>query len=226
MQTVSLLQTASDPPILGFASLVSLQEKQIVIDLPKDGPVFPEGTQLILDFAKGSNEPRRIVSVSKVQGQQLTLEVRMKHTDLREYPRMYAGIQLEYTAIPGDDSAVAEDIERWNKGEAVSRSFRSPDPFMNFSATGLQFEDIKACNDNDTLLVLIQIPKQDISWRALARVVRVSEIPEDQRDEYSEATHRVAVHFVQLSEEARVALREHTLKIQRAFLGDPDENQS
>jgi len=224
MQTVSILQPSADPPVIAFGNLVSKGQNEIIIDLPADGPSFGIGSQLVLDFPKGSNEPRRIVAVSRVAGLRLTLEVKMTHTDLREYPRMYAGIQAQYAVIPVGDPGTDAETTAWMTRQEASRQFRSPDPFMNFSATGLQFEDIKHCNDGDTLLVRLQIPKQAVVWPAVARVVRVSQIPEDQLDETSEATHRVAIHFEQLGPEAQVALREHTLKIQRAWLGDQEDS--
>ena len=89
---------------------------------------------------------------------------------------------------------------------------------MNFSVTGLAFDDLETCAEADVLAFVITVPGAPHSWRGAAVVVRVSRIPIDERDDTIPATHRVAVEFTEIPDDARVALGHHTERIQEAGL--------
>jgi hypothetical protein len=89
---------------------------------------------------------------------------------------------------------------------------------MNFSVTGLAFDDVETCQADDHLGFVITIPREEHTWRGVAHVVRVWRIPIDERDDSIPATHRIAVNFLQLPDDARAALGRHTERIQEAWL--------
>jgi hypothetical protein len=104
------------------------------------------------------------------------------------------------------------------RGGAPTGQEFEPDPFMNFSVTGLAFDDIESCRADDLLGFVITIPREAHTWRGVASVVRVWRIPIDERDESIAATHRIAVNFTELPDDARLALGRHTERIQEAWL--------
>jgi hypothetical protein len=87
---------------------------------------------------------------------------------------------------------------------------------MEFSGSGLRFEDGECCSKGDTLLLEWQLPPFDRTWRGLTQVVRVELISADQRAWDSGApTHQVAVQFLNLTPEAAAALLRFTEYLQK-----------
>ncbi len=219
---VSIVHAASEPPLLVKGKVVSQKGDLIDIDMPSGTPTLSPGASLILDFPPDAGVARAIIhvvahgSASAGGGSRLVGRVvKIPIADQREYPRMHGGIRLRYTVVPGNNTDAAD---AWLRDGTASAVAREPDPFMNFSATGLAFEDIEACAEGDIMLCAVGVPGNTHNWRATASVVRVMRIPIDERDEGVDATHRVAVHFIDIPDEAREALRQHTIRIQEAYL--------
>lgn len=219
---VSIVHAASEPPLLVRGKVVSQKGDLVDIDMPGGGPLLTAGASLILDFPPDAGVARAIIHVvahgaaasgggSRLVGRIIKVPI----ADQREYPRMHGGIRLRYIVAPANNPD-AEDA--WLRDGTATGVAREPDPFMNFSATGLSFEDIEACAEGDVVLCAVGVPGSTHNWRATAKVVRVSRIPIDERDEGLDATHRVAVHFIEIPDEAREALRQHTIRIQEAYL--------
>jgi hypothetical protein len=95
---------------------------------------------------------------------------------------------------------------------------------MDFSGSGLKFEDQERCAAGDTLLLELSVPPSDVWFRATAVVVRLLPIPPEERemtergDDGPAPTHQVAVHFTNLPAEAVEALMEFTLRVQDALI--------
>ena len=111
------------------------------------------------------------------------------------------------------------DAKEWLGGGDIDGAARwhTPDPFMNFSISGLCFEDHAHCRCGDKLLVEIAFPGQSRKWRATAEVVGLSPIPEDERLAFGDdeaKTHRIAVEFVALPPELLDAVLERTNELQ------------
>ena len=130
--------------------------------------------------------------------------------EMRVEPRAYGTLDLLYRA------GAEGDVPGWIAGATHAAPARRPDPTMNFSALGIAFDDVPACADGDVLLLELGIPGEAGTWRGAARVVRVSPIPIDERDEHVSATHRVAVHVTALSAEGEEALRAYTVRVRQA----------
>ncbi len=213
---VSIVHAASVPPVLVKGRCVTQTGDELSIEVPQ-GTELPPNVQLIVDFAGEPGVSRAIVAVlGQRDGRLLVQVVRVPTSDKREYPRMHGGITLRYHQLPRATAAAA--AEDWMRGGPPVGPEHEPDPFMNFSVTGLAFDDVLTCQEEDLLGILVKIPGDDHTWRGVAWVIRVSKIPIDERDESIDATHRIAVNFQELPDEARIALGKHTERIQEAWL--------
>ncbi len=214
-QRVNLVQAAVDPPAMAQGTVVKVSGDELQIDLDAGAPAFKMGSSLVVEFGKESTLPRAIVLPLRQADGHLVVRVRrVPPPDHREYPRVEGAIHLTWHVSPNGDGGVTA----WTIGAPPTGPEHTPDPFMNFSATGLLFEDVAGCAEGDTLLFTMRIPRADKIWRGAARVVRLFPIPVDEQDASLVATHRIAVHFTHLAEEAVEALRQHTLRIQEAYL--------
>lgn len=214
---VSIVHAASDPPLLVKGRVVAQEGELLDMDVPSGTPSLGSGESLVLDFPRDAGVARAIVHVASHEGTRVRARiVKVPVSDQREYPRMHGGIRLRYCIVPAGQEDAASDA--WLRSGTPTGPFYDPDPFMNFSATGLAFEDKDHAKEGEVILCSLGVPGDPHDWRATADVVRVMRIPIDERDEGVDATHRVAVHFRDLPDEAREALRRHTLRIQEAYL--------
>jgi hypothetical protein len=211
---VSVVHVTAEPPLVVRGRALATPGESVEIEVPEGTPPLANGTSLILDFPPDAGAARAIVVVERHEGRRLIARVdKVPRADLREYPRVHGGVALTYGTLASEAAA-----DEWLRGGAGPAKVRDPDPFMNFSATGLAFEDIESCREGDLLALSVGIPGSTVRWRATAKVVRVARIPIDERDEDLPATHRIAVHFVSIPDEAREALLIHTDRIQEAYL--------
>ncbi len=214
-----VLSLASDPPLIRPGRITCREDGFCDVQLDHDEPGFKQGMSVIVDAGEAS-ELRVVGTIGEVQGTLLRVESgRVVRRDKRIFPRMFGGIRLRYLVT--DPSQVAS----WMEGSAVdSDGWREPDPFMDFSGSGLKFEDGEHCKAGDTLLMELSIPATEGSFRATASVVRVIPISEEER-EHAERdpgapipTHEIAVHFLELPSEAVEALMAFTLRVQGALI--------
>ncbi len=213
---VSIVHAASVPPLLVKGRCVKQTGDELSIEVPQ-GTELPANVQLIVDFAGEPGVSRAIVTVLGHRDGRLLVQVlRVPTSDKREYPRMHGGITLRYHLLPRATALDAADT--WMRGGAPVGPEYEPDPFMNFSVTGLAFHDVVTCQEDDLLGILMKVPGVDHTWRGVASVIRVSKIPIDEHDDSIPATHRIAVNFHEIPDEARVALGKHTERIQEAWL--------
>ncbi len=211
---VSIVHATAVPPLLVKGRCVAQTGDELLVEVP-DGSDLPPNAQLIIDFAGDCGVSRAIVALlGRRDGKLLVQVTRIPTADKREYPRMHGGITLKYHVLPGGTAGV----EAWLRGGAPAGAEYEPDPFMNFSVTGLAFDDVESCKDGDHIGFLLTVPGAPHTWRGVASVVRVARIPIDERDDTIPATHRIAVNFTDLPDEARVALGKHTERIQEAWL--------
>lgn len=135
--------------------------------------------------------------------------------DRRAFPRCMGALDVHcHPGVPDDPAAAAGWL---HEGGSPAPGWR-PDPFMNFSALGLAFEDEARAALGDTLFLSIRIPREPAGFRAVARVLRVSELPVDEREPDSRATHRFAVRFEAIDPRGSAALVAYTLRVQAALM--------
>jgi len=212
---VSLVYAAATPPLLVKGRCVAQQGAELTLEVP-EGTDLPAGHSVIVDFSAEAGVSRVIANVRQREGTRLQVKVtRVPTSDKREYPRMNGGITLKYFVIAGNNPGA---VDNWLQGGKAEGKVFEPDPFMNFSVTGLAFDDLNTCADGDTLAFTLSVPGAAHTWRGAAQVVRIWKIPIDERDESIPATHRIAVQFSVLPDEAAEALRVHTERIQEAWL--------
>lgn len=186
------------------------------VELEDEAPDITAGSRVVLNWSEGRG---RRVSATVTHRDGCRLEARERRAapvDQRLWPRQVGGVHLRYRVLRAEEG---ERLWRaWMDGEDVGDGpWRNPDPFMNFSVTGLRFDDDCDCQSGDVLICELGIPGTDHAWRAAARVVRVWPVPEEEREAGSTAK-RVAVQFTELPTDAAEALTHYTLRLQRSTL--------
>ena len=74
---------------------------------------------------------------------------------------------------------------------------------MEFSASGLRFEDQLDCQIGDVLLLELRLPSEETGWRGAGKVVRIEAM--NPRPPNGPA-FRIAIDFIELPDDARTAL--------------------
>ncbi|HND29792.1 MAG TPA: hypothetical protein PLA94_07320 [Myxococcota bacterium] len=212
--TVAVMLMTEKPPRIVEGVVLEQAGEQLELMLPEGTSMPKPGAALVLEFP-GSDQPREMASVLSVEGQKLRTKVRIRHQDQRDAARLYAGLRLSYCVVP---AGTPVDVAAWMAGGEARGELHQPDPYMNFSLTGLQFEDVDRCSGGDSILFTLQLPKKRAVWRGVGRVVRVGVIPTGERESESHATHRIAMQFTELPEEARAALLDLTGRMQNNWL--------
>jgi PilZ domain-containing protein len=130
----------------------------------------------------------------------------MDGLDRRYAPRLQGGIKLAYRVV----------------GSSV---WFEPDPWMDFSLTGLRFQDVARLEEGDPLALRMRLPVDDGEHEATAHVVRVSTIaPEEAAtvdlgpSPIEHATCEVAIEFDHIAPETVYAFALFTERIQDAAL--------
>jgi len=137
-------------------------------------------------------------------------DARPSPRDQRIEHRAYGVLDLSY------HRGRVADVAEWMLGRAVTSPARTPDPLMNFSGLGLAFDDVAGCVDGEILLLDFAVPGEPGRWRAAGKVLRVSPIPIDEREEDSAVTTRVAVMLIAQSADGEEALRGYTARVRQA----------
>lgn len=223
---VEVLCLSVSPPLIRKGTLAGQVGEHLEILLDGESDFQPGMRVAVAGRAEG---PLRVLgTVSEIQGRRLRIETgRVIPEEKRAFPRMPGGIRLRYCSLSGKEAEKA--CRAWMSGGGGTWwdvEWREPDPFMDFSASGLRFEDARACRVGDTVLLELQVPGAAETWRAVARVVRVEAVERESAaaDSGGENAGRapgyaIAVHFTDLPAGARAALGAFTLRIQNALLG-------
>lgn len=170
---------------------------------------------------------RFLCTVDKTQANTIELQIqRIVHKDKRDFPRVSAAVSLRYHLLDAEPSSVHR---AWQKGiEEVSHvlEWHSPNKFINFSRSGLQFTDSRNCIEGDQLMIELQFAGSSIIHRLLGRVVRVEALSEDRCTRNFDAvpahgehprgqdTHSVAINFDRISNRVEEALSRATVRQQ------------
>ncbi len=216
---VELICTTQVPPLIVRATATLFDGSRYTVILQDEGRALEVGSRVILEF-RGSESPRVLALVASIDQRTLVLDVQQSRPrDKREFPRMYGGVELRYSVVSPEDTAA---IDAWSQGiSQVGDDWFHPDPFMDFSASGLKFDDEETCKSGDILLMDLRIPTSNESFRGVARVVRLFTIEEDDDPTLGDdrtGTHAIAVEFVTLPTSAVEALMQFTLRLQGAIL--------
>ena len=203
-----IICAGGETPIMVSGTLVSRSDGDVTVHCPDNASALSQGAKVVLTFDGGNERWTGVVDgLQPVDG---GIAVRLVSpsahaADKRDYPRLHAGLPIRYR-VAADGEAAA-----WSSGADLAGDWHTPDPYMNFSVSGLRFDVHSDINDGDLLLVELRIGDESPTWRSTARVIRVFEGRDQETDS-------VAVSFVDLPEDALEALSELTLQIQESLL--------
>jgi hypothetical protein len=222
---VEIICLSVSPPVIRNGRVTCEGEGPCEVVLAEPEPRLEPGMRVVLDG--GPDRDLRIKGlVTAIEGLRLRVETeRVVPPDKRSFPRMYGGIYVRYRVLAAGEGE--EDASAWVAGgdpAGEGGAWREPDPFMDFSGTGLRFEDQLHCKTEDRMLIELKLPSSEDLWRATARVVRVDPIRRDdlegQKEDGGEVapSHQIAVEFMELPTEATEALTAFAMRIQDALL--------
>ncbi len=179
-------------------------------------PTLPPGTPICIRDAGGDGWMHGCVEGG---GDVLRVSVRgAQPRDRREFSRAWGAIRLRWSV------GTNEELDAWMTGGDVSGPFSTPDPFMDFSGSGLKFHDSVTPRPGEMLMLELAVARDSRMHRATARVIRVTPIPDDERDERPFApgatipTHAIAVHFGDIAPGTTEALASFGERIAEAML--------
>jgi hypothetical protein len=210
---VEIICLSVTPPVIRNGRVTCQGEGPCEVVLEEPEPRLEPGMRVVLDG--GPDRDLRIKGlVTGMEGLRLRVETqRVVPPDKRSFPRMFGGLHVRYRILTAGEDATGE-----------GGVWREPDPFMDFSGTGLRFEDQLHCKTEDRMLIELRLPSSEELWRVAARVVRVDPIRSEDLEARGETkpaqspTHQIAVQFVDLPAEAAEALTEFGMRIQDALL--------
>ncbi|MDP2316639.1 MAG: PilZ domain-containing protein [Pseudomonadota bacterium] len=202
---VRLIYVGAGPPAFVPASVAAASGTAITLNVAAPWSV-DVGVRLILEPVAGGGL-RHVVIVTEVVGRTLTARlVATPPRDRREYPRLRGRLSVRYRIAQTETDTTA-----WLGGAPFDGSERTPAPHVDFSATGIAFEDEPFARESDRLLLEVGIPRDHRRWRCTGRVVRV--VPADRG---AQAT--IAVQLEHAPPEATLALVRYTLRLQEALM--------
>ncbi len=212
---VSIVYAGLAAPVLARGSVVAVDGDVVCIAVRDAGVVsgrIPPGVRAIVEVHTPLERPHLILRVDGWQdGAIVGRTVRWSAPDKRVYPRCFGAVPTRWTDA-------VDDVDAWLAGERSAARTFEPDPFMSFSVVGLAFEDKVIPPEGIEIFVEFQVPPDLRPHRAVCRVVRVLPIPLDELDVEQGTTHRVAIAFDRIDDDAVEALARYTIRIQDAFL--------
>jgi hypothetical protein len=202
---IRLLQAGDDEPRLAHGTVTDADGLQLCAELDGASP-FSSGTRVLVSPREGA-PTRHAAVVAEVEGNLVTLHlVPAPPPDRREYPRLNGRLPLRYRL-----AADAADQGAWLAGGPLGADIRTPSPWMEFSATGLLFEDTAPPAAGSILLLELGVPDDPRRWRCTGRVIRI--LPAS-----TPGAGRVALQLEDVPVEATIALADYTLDMQEAML--------
>jgi len=223
--SAQVLCLSATPPLIKKARILHARDDGMELDLGDPEAALQEGMHVVL--AGDAQVPFRIMGVvTSVKGSRVQVRAeRRVESDKRDFPRLQGGLCVRYRVLGKREAP--EAVEAWLAGGPPSPGegpWNEPDPFMDFSSSGLRFDDRLICEVGDRVLLEMQVPPSGEKWRVAADVVRVTPVlreeAEDQDDEARKRgpTHHIAVRFERLPGGASEALAAFALRIQDALL--------
>lgn len=208
--TIDALLLISPDPIwlTGYAWI---EEGAISIEFPYLPSGITLNTKAILNFPLDKS-PMITTEVDHIQDNKLQLSLsRIHERDKRAFPRHYGNIPLFFRVLEDTEEELV--TRQWKANVIdVDESWSRPEPFMNFSVSGVSFENSEAAAVGQVALVEFCVGQDTTKWRGLARVVRCRLLSQ------KESRYEIAIHFEFLPEEAVMLLSEFTLSIQEAMM--------
>lgn len=208
-----VIATGRMPPLVLRGTVTQFDGAVYDVELEGPAPALAEGDVLVLDL---EGAPLVQGHVDTLVGRSLRLAVeRTRPREPREFPRAEGDLQVRYQVTAGD--AGDDVLDAWlASGRAPGAApWMRPARLVDWSASGLGFEDRLSCGAGDRLLLEIGATGVQTPWRAVGRVLRAVPLGDDARPPGAGATHRFAVELERVPPEVREALLERTIEAQR-----------
>ncbi len=168
---VELVCAGLEPPVCTRAALMSVTARRCALETEVEIPPLEPDTGVVVRL-----EARRAMEivglVERHVGRTIDVHVtRVSHREKRYFPREFGGIDLRWKRVEGESPAV---LAAWRRGlSAVDEdAWHIPNPFMNFSASGLRFRDVATIDPGDVILVEFRVQGATVWHRATAVVIR------------------------------------------------------
>ena len=203
-----IICASGNTPIMADGTVVERSESAVSIVCGENARAIEQDAKVVLTFDGGSERWTGVVeAVSNTdKGVHIRVVTPNAHsTDKRDYPRLHGGLPIQYRI------ANEQEATQWIEGSTFDDKWQTPDPYMNFSVSGLRFEVHDEVQASQLLLIDLRIGESTDSWRTTARVIRVFEGSDN-------AKSTAAVSFVHLPDEALSALSDLTLQIQESLI--------
>jgi len=153
----------------------------------------------VLNFPDSDRERVMTRLQSMESGRYLFQESVRLEPDKRNYPRLYAGLQVTYR-VPADADAP------WSE----------TDEYMNFSVSGLAFDGTGCVPNGSPVELKVSLAGEDKEWMVTGRVIRCDELAPPERQTLNsgaETTCSLAVAFTFMAPDCREALESLTLRM-------------
>jgi len=207
---VDALCLTSDGPLWlhGHASETSDGRIELALASPISDPL--EGSKIIVTSPENTS-PMITMYVERKHNLSLFLRVDKIHPrDQRLFPRHFGHVPMRYRLTEFEEGELL--LYRWKReGIDPGGDWRSPEPFMNFSVSGVSFECATPADLGQQALVELGVGNGENRWYIIAEVARC--LPVEDRKLFE-----IALQFKDIPMEARNALSELTLSIQDALL--------
>jgi hypothetical protein len=214
--SVDVVCTSLVPPVIARGRITHYDGLSYDLELDEPVPPITAGAQVILDLTELQGA-RVIATISEVQGRHMkAAQKAVSEPDKRAFPRLYGSVKLQYRSPNSGESEATIDAWMSSGLESAGERWYRPDPFMNFSVTGLKFEESTVHEIGDVLLLSLSIPTSDMTFRCRGKVARCKELPN--QSGVAIKNNSIAVEFLDLLPEGREALSEFTLLIQGVLL--------
>lgn len=219
--TADIIALKAMPPLFGQGRVDFEGPSTCTVETPSDTSALKSGMDILIDASREAG-CRLIGQVDKVAPGHLRVRIlKVVPTDQRIYPRMWGGIDLRYIPLPkGTPEAT---LKEWLAGGPLEGTWYHPEPFMDFSASGLRFEHRATCAKDDIVLVEFRLPFRGETLRATSVVVRVAPLTAEELEEQdptleAPATHEIAIQFCEMGPGAIEALMDFTRRLQEVFV--------
>ena len=203
-----IICASGNTPIMANGTLLKRGDTEVMVQCDSSAAAIEQGSKVVLTFEDGGERWTGVVDTVEHQNGDIHLRVvapNAHSADKRDYPRLHAGLPIRYQV------STPSEAEKWLSGGTVENGWHTPDPYMNFSVSGLRFEVNEQVQEDQLLMIELAIGTSGTVWRTTAKVIRVFESDGD--------THRsAAVSFQHLPEPALAALSDLTLQIQETLL--------
>ncbi len=171
--SVEIICATAEPPVCTDGALLSLADKRCTVQTSTPLPELAPGSSVIVRV----HDHRQLEFIGLIEeGSAHALDVqivRVSPQEKRYFPRENGGIDMHWKRLDRCGFEVA--TAAWRRGlfEVDGKEdWNTPEPFMNFSASGLRFRDDAPCAPGDIVLIAFRLKGRSAWHRAIAEVVR------------------------------------------------------